>query len=355
MASRFYDKDGRAHAEIIGKNGRPRAVWNKDAIQHDWKPSWTTMIKDVLAAPGLERWKLRNLLESSLTLPVIEGESLEDRADRIYQDADKHSKQARDKGSVRHDMFMNVLNGAPVLPEEEKFAEKFRGFIAANRANTVQVETPLIGSKSGGRPDWIARLSVFGNPEQLYVVDYKGQEIFDVNGEPIIKNDRPKRPFFSNEMWIQVAGYSLDYAERHAQYCGGCVIVYCRNTGELYPEFKSPDEMGKWRRAAEYVRGLWRQLNDWPEFARIRAILETHELVDSRPFDPTLCGATPVRSTIHRLNGYQKWTIHSLTLTRFEDGHGEFEQAFTGHKILIQWPATQSDGETLLRLLGVLV
>ena len=265
MASRFYDSSGRAHAEIIGKNGRPRAVWNKDAIENDWKPSWTTMIKDILAAPGLERWKIRNVLESSLTLPVIDGESLDDRADRIIEDADKHAKQARDKGSVRHDMFMHILQGAPIRKEEEAFAGKFRAFIDQTKAQSVQVETPLIGAHSGGRPDWIARLSLFGNdPGQLYVVDYKGQEILDVDGEPIIKYGKPKKPFYSNEMWIQVGGYALDWFEKHSELCAGCVIVYCRNTGELYPEYQSVEEMKKWMRAAELVRSLWRLLNKWP-------------------------------------------------------------------------------------------
>lgn len=86
---------------------------------------------------------------------------------------------------------------------------------------------------------------------------------------------------------------------------------------------------------------------------RIRAILKTHELVlvDKRPLDPALCGFTLIQSTIHRINGYRMWKKGEISLTRFDNGKGEFEQ-FHG-LIVFPWPATQSDGETLLRLLGV--
>lgn len=91
------------------------------------------------------------------------------------------------------------------------------------------------------------------------------------------------------------------------------------------------------------------------EADRIRAILETHELVpvDTRPFDPALCAFTLIQSTIHRINGFQIWKKGEISLTRFDNGKGQFDQ-FSGF-ILFPWPATQSDGETLLRLLGVLV
>jgi len=262
MASRFYTEDGRAIQEVPtadGKSTRPVRV--SDAIKNNWRPSWTTMIKETLAAPGLERWKLKTILEAALTLPEIPGESLEDRAERAYQDADAHPKKARDEGSIRHDMFMNILKGKKIPPKQQEFANRFKDFLKVNQARTIQTEKPLVGKLSAGRPDWITYLTIFGNPEQGYVVDYKGQEIMDKDGVPRLKNGRPVQPSYSPEMWIQCGGYSLDWHEKHSQKLGACVIVFCRNSGLLYPQFKSVNEMKRWRDAARLVRALWRNLH----------------------------------------------------------------------------------------------
>lgn len=261
MSSRFYTSEGQAIQFVPKADGKgTRAVRVTDAEEHDWKASWTTMIKEVLASPGLERYKLTALLESSMTLPEIPGESLEDRAERVYADAEAHPKKARNMGSVRHDMFMNVLNGDRVDKGQEIFAERFRTFIKTNDVRPIAVEKALVGSQSAGRPDLIARVRVFGNPDLAFVVDYKGQELFTEPGVPRLKNGKPVKPFYAPESWIQCAGYSLDWFQLHGEKCGACVIVYCRNTGELFPQFKTVAEMAKWREAARHVRGLWRVL-----------------------------------------------------------------------------------------------
>lgn len=86
------------------------------------------------------------------------------------------------------------------------------------------------------------------------------------------------------------------------------------------------------------------------ETDRIRAILETHELVpvDTRPFDPTLCGL----KLIYEGDKMKSWDS-GRHIVRDIDGciTLQAKAADTG----VPWPATQSDGETLLRLLGVLV
>lgn len=91
------------------------------------------------------------------------------------------------------------------------------------------------------------------------------------------------------------------------------------------------------------------------DIERINAILSTHTLepIDDRPFDPTLCGFKLIKSEIHRINGYRVWVKDGLEITKLDDGYGEYEQQDTG-AIRIPWPATQSDGERLLKLLGVL-
>lgn len=117
--------------------------------------------------------------------------------------------------------------------------------------------------------------------------------------------------------------------------------------------------------AKQEILDLLALLRDWESHVqvgliedrvdRIRAILETHDLVpvDTRPFDPTLCGFMLVyegdkiksweseRHFLRRVDGYDRGRACVTLQARADDD-------------MVVWPATQSDGETLLRLLGVL-
>ena len=99
--------------------------------------------------------------------------------------------------------------------------------------------------------------------------------------------------------------------------------------------------------------------DDWtcqPNFhARIRAIIETHTLepIDSRAFDPTLCGFA-------RISGHPIWhrNDYSIIVSKIENQTAKqitVKELMGGLVVCVApWPATQSDGERLLKLLGVL-
>ena len=93
--------------------------------------------------------------------------------------------------------------------------------------------------------------------------------------------------------------------------------------------------------------------DDWNDMAnfynRIRAILETHTLepIDDRPFDPTLCGLI----LIYEGDKMKSWES-SRHIVRNIDGCITLQAKAAD--TAVPWPATQSDGERLLKLLGVL-
>lgn len=89
--------------------------------------------------------------------------------------------------------------------------------------------------------------------------------------------------------------------------------------------------------------------------SRIRAILETHELVpvDTRPFDPTLCGFEHTYHEDGQTPDARQWSNGDYVITRDgDDGH--LEEIAGAGQMGFPWPATQSDGKKLLELLGVL-
>jgi len=77
------------------------------------------------------------------------------------------------------------------------------------------------------------------------------------------------------------------------------------------------------------------------------------EPIDDRPFDPTLCGFA-------RISGHPIWhrNDYSIIVSKIENQTAKqitVKELMGGLVICVApWPATQSDGERLLKLLGVL-
>ena len=100
-AGHWYAKDGAPCYTIVGANGKERNTTLRDARKHGYLPS-VTAINNIKANPGLQKWKMDNLLMAALTLPKIEGETLEDFAKRIEVDANDQATKARDLGTEIH-------------------------------------------------------------------------------------------------------------------------------------------------------------------------------------------------------------------------------------------------------------
>lgn len=116
-STHFYFKDGRPCYEVPRAKGdgmRPTTI--ADARKLDLVPSYSEIAK-VAAKPGLIAWYADHLLDSALTLPIIEGELADDRKKRIIADADAKSQKARDKGTQLHAAIEAFIRGDQ--PESE--------------------------------------------------------------------------------------------------------------------------------------------------------------------------------------------------------------------------------------------
>lgn len=100
-AGHWYRKDGTPAYTIIGTNGKERNTTLRDARKYGLVPSVTTITRQI-ASPGLERWKLMNLLLASLTLPRLDGEGDDAFADRVMLDSQEQTKKAMQLGTDIH-------------------------------------------------------------------------------------------------------------------------------------------------------------------------------------------------------------------------------------------------------------
>lgn len=106
----WYRQDGTPQYTVKAKDGGNRPTTLRDARKMDLVPSVTTILK-VAAKPGLEQWKLEQMLLSALTLPRISGEEEHVYVARIVADYKESGKQAAEKGTRIHESIESWFNG----------------------------------------------------------------------------------------------------------------------------------------------------------------------------------------------------------------------------------------------------
>lgn len=106
----WYDKSGKPRYTVSAKDGSQRPTTLRDARKFDLVPSVTTILK-VAAKPGLEAWKLEQMLLAALTLPRIEGESEQSLIARIVTDSKEQAKQAAERGTRIHESIETWYSG----------------------------------------------------------------------------------------------------------------------------------------------------------------------------------------------------------------------------------------------------
>ena len=165
-STHWYDCDGNPRYTIIGKNGKERNTTLRDAREHGYVPS-VTSVMGLAAKPGLENWKIDQALMAALTLPREEGESLDDFMKRAKADARQQGLEAAKKGTEIHAYIES-------------------GFSQAVESRPYRAVKEALDGLTGLEDGWVAEDSFahpfgFGGKIDLYhpdgwVVDFKTKD-----------------------------------------------------------------------------------------------------------------------------------------------------------------------------------
>lgn len=184
----YYDKFGNpAYTQPNKSKGGVRPTTIRDCRLLSLVPSVTTILS-IVDKPGLNRWKRDQILMSALTLPKIEGESLDDFSKRVVEDSGKQAELARKDGTDIHgalekfyltgyrdekyrDMIASVEQSvADHFGEQDWSAEKsfanmgFGGKVDLHNSNTViDFKTTAFteSNKPRGWPEQVQQLSAY--------------------------------------------------------------------------------------------------------------------------------------------------------------------------------------------------
>ena len=169
----WYGRDGSPQYTVTAKNGNQRATTLADARKMRLVPSVTTIIKSA-ASPGLEAWKLNQMLLAALTLPRIDNEPEEELVQRIVKDSKEHAKMAAERGSAVHTAIENMYSGVMYAEYAEHQAGVYREIEAAYGITEFQPEKAFAHEFGFG-----GKVDLFSKEGDGVVLDIKTKEFSD--------------------------------------------------------------------------------------------------------------------------------------------------------------------------------
>jgi hypothetical protein len=214
-SSHWYDQSGTPRYTVIGKNGKERNTTVRDAREHKYLPSVTTIISQ-LDKPALNRWKMEQMLLASLTLPRLENELEADYIARVVEDSRSTGKDAMTRGTEMHNLLELFYSGVYML--------EYPQFV---------LRTERIITEYFGQQDWKCE-------ESFAYEGYAGKCDLHCNGIVIdfkTKTGSLDKAVVYQEHMMQLAAYREGFKMPNAR----CAIVFVSDNDTMICEVSQED------------------------------------------------------------------------------------------------------------------
>lgn len=226
----WYTRDGVPLYEIRGLNGSMRPTTLRDARKIGLVPSVTSII-GCCAKPGLERWKLEQMMHAALTLPRLVGEPEAQWIERVWADSKETARKAAERGTAIHAAIQNAYEGTA----QHELYEYVSGAIVA--VNEWRPDVQWTVEKSfASRMGYGGKLDLHSYEEDTgHVIDFKTKEF---GPEDDLKT--------WDEHAMQLAAYreGLGYPEAR---CAICYVSVTHPGLTRMIEIKHEDLLKGWR------------------------------------------------------------------------------------------------------------
>jgi hypothetical protein len=189
----YYTRDGKPAYEVPKANGNGTRPTNiKDARKLDLVPSVTLILREI-AKPGLEIWKLQQLLLASLTLPRQPDELEDAYCRRVLEDSKAQAEKARERGTILHGAIEQHIRGETVSPEWVAHCDLVRNTLGQHGINLLGSEPEKCFASSLG---YGGKVDAFDTPKP-WIVDFKTKDVID-----------PAKKMAYDEHVMQLAAYA---------------------------------------------------------------------------------------------------------------------------------------------------
>lgn len=178
MGQHWYREDGTTCHELIGKNGKLRATNVRDARQLKLYPSYSTIVQAVLAKPGLDVWKQKQLLDAVKARPFDIFTDMDDWQKKVLHEAASKSRKAAERGTEIHDKLEQaVLQGIASFEDDvdRPFIEPVYNFVM--ETFKLKMGTEIIPERSFTHPLGYAGTADLHCPDDDgWVLDFKTKD-----------------------------------------------------------------------------------------------------------------------------------------------------------------------------------
>lgn len=212
----WYQQSGAPQYTVKAKDGSDRPTTLRDARKMDLVPSVTTVLK-IAAKPGLEAWKLEQMLLAALTLPRNPGEPDQSFIARVVADSKETGKQAAEAGTRIHESIelwfsgkKDVEHKSTAIAFEEAIFDHFK----------THPDQPWLTERSFASPmGYGGKLDLYCMPDQHAPVGI----VLDVKSKDFGPGDKVDA---YDEHLMQLAAYRHGIGVPHAR----CANVFTSRT-----------------------------------------------------------------------------------------------------------------------------
>jgi hypothetical protein len=173
----WYQQDGGPQYTVKAKDGSDRPTTLRDARKMNLVPSVSTILK-IAAKPGLEQWKLEQMLLAALTLPKAPDEPEKAYIARIVADSKETGKQAAELGTRIHESIEQWYAGKKEV-EHKEIALRFEESVF-NHFNTHPCQEWLVERSFADPIGYGGKVDMHCNPDQYaptgIVLDAKSKD-----------------------------------------------------------------------------------------------------------------------------------------------------------------------------------
>jgi hypothetical protein len=245
----WYNRDGSPQYTVKAKNGNDRSTTLRDARTMSLVPSVTTIIKSA-ASPGLEAWKLNQMLLAALTLPRAPDEPETSFVQRVIADSKEHAKMAAERGTKVHtavEAFYSGIMQADMMEYQIGVGTKLEDTYGITEFEPEKSFAHELGF--GGKLDLFSRTAFGGKG---LVIDIKSKEFTD-----------PDKVDAYDEHMMQLAAYRIGLGLPNAR-CAN-VFASASNHGLIKIHEWSEEELQRGWAMFQALLTFWKLKNKFGE------------------------------------------------------------------------------------------
>lgn len=247
----WYTQDGKPMHTIIGKNGKERPTTLRDARKLQLVPS-VTSVMNVMAAPGLDRWKTYQVLDAAWNISQT-LKSKKEWEKEVLEKSKEIGKEAAERGTQIHGYLEALYQGQQLSAEAREYAypvaevvTEWSGYecLAWNAERTFSTDMGY-----GGTVDvYMKQTPHIDTWDQPRVVDFKTKDF----------GPDDKKPVGYETHAMQLAAYRMGLGLEDAI----CANVFVSRThpGVIHLYEWAEEEIQRGWEMFQCCLGLWRAL-----------------------------------------------------------------------------------------------